>query len=205
MKVFLCVLLLGVLTAPAAAEQLWPYDDSGEVPDFVPFKRRLLQAIRDRDADFIFSIIDAESQIGSRYGGGFPDWRNPYDPAWDTLERIIKLGAHWDSTDRAMVFPSLWKKLMSAGWKDLHSDGVIAGQNVNLRRGPSLQAPVVARLSFDRATMLEWAGDWVKVRTDGGQVGYIHRDFFLTLSGYRAAFSKRVGQWRIDFFVYGAD
>lgn len=105
----------------------------------------------------------------------------------------------------------------SEGYDEDHPravEGAITG-NINVRQRPSLDAPVVARLSYDivkrapdppaaQAEKLPAArAEWVKVVTPAGKQGYVAAPYVRSPIDYRASFRKRGGKWWLTLLVAG--
>ena len=118
---------------------------------------------------------------------------------WRELDDVLALGCAVHG--KARVFPSMFEQ-------GDQLDGFttwIARPGARLRSGPSLNAPVRAKLSWH---VLEedgdWSGgDWIKVRTADGRRGYVHKNAVRSLIDYRLFVEPRGDQWLITAFVAG--
>lgn len=58
--------------------------------------------------------------------------------------------------------------------------GIISGDNVNIRSGPSKSSEIVIRLSEgDKVTVLSRSTDWYSIRTSKGTSGWVNKDFII--------------------------
>ena len=89
-----CLLYLLLATGPAQAETYPPRNDALEAPGFKAFYGHLVRAINRKDANFIRSITDEASFVGSdvRNARAKPDWDNPNSTWWTLLGWAVDLG-----------------------------------------------------------------------------------------------------------------
>lgn len=56
--------------------------------------------------------------------------------------------------------------------------GIISGDIVNVRKGPGLNETVICKLTQDtKVTALSRSGDWYRIETSGGTIGWVYSDF----------------------------
>jgi hypothetical protein len=147
-------------------------DQSSRSPDFAEFLQTLRQAVQQRDATFIRSIVTEQTQFGfGRHRSiAYLNPDNPNSPFWAQLEKAIAPGC----TDEAVLPQPTKEKLFSCPTvfrqfdqamktapekqKSLayETSVVIVGQTI-VRSQPTPDAPSVAALSneivqFDRTT-----------------------------------------------------
>ena len=99
-------------------------------------------------------------------------------------------------------------------FEDPFSEGVIIGTDVRLREAPSTKSKVLDALDWDKVSIIyennaqeETIGDethyWQKIKTAKGQTGYVWGKYLGYSAGYRTAFEKRGGQWKMVSFLAG--
>ena len=67
----------------------------------------------------------------------------------------------------------------------------INGNNVNFRDNPDLEAEIVAKLDKDMVvSVLERLGEWRKIKTSDGQIGYINKMFLSEIKPEQVAVSS---------------
>ena len=78
--------------------KLYPLDQAEQNSDFLEFRRRLIQAVEDKDLDFLLSCVDDSIRytLGKR---GFPistglgtGYQSGAVSLWDEMEQVLKLG-----------------------------------------------------------------------------------------------------------------
>ena len=134
--------------------------------EFEQFRQQFLQAIKNRDADFIESILPSD---GLAYGFGLPmtaaemDLPDPNGWFWDILEKMTarnscELDADYPPTTpggEVWVCPNVTKAFYrqypppaeAEGVEYEYSTVIVLGQGVNVRAAPNLAAEVVGILS----------------------------------------------------------
>lgn len=203
-------------------------DESAQVPDFAQFLERVKQAVRDRDAQFIRSIVTPETKLG--FGPertiSYLNPENPKSPFWADLEKALALGC----TNERIFFscPTTFRQFNGA-IKDAPDDQkavayetsvIVVGENVNVRSQPNTNSPVVALLTneivkFDRNTfrtaMLDMPetvqqsslSAWTPVILPNDKSGYVSNRYAYNPLGYRVLFAKEDGKWIMQAFVVG--
>lgn len=106
-----------------------------------------------------------------------------------------------------------WISSQYASFKDSYESGTVNGNNVNVRKSPSLESPVSFNVnSGDSVKIIEKNGDWFKVEY-GSQTGYIYSSLLnakesepqVSRGALRAIKLVEVGQSKLGSkYVYGA-
>ena len=192
-----------------------PVDESAKDPTFFVFRARLFRAIQEKDAKFIYSILDEKIQNDFGGGVGVPNfkstWRleRPNSPFWNELLSVISLGGRFDETDHSFSAPYLFNGFPESA--DEFQSGAIIEDGVRVRKEPSTQSDVIRTLSFEIVDVPNWevkgnAKDkrqWVQVKLDDGQSGYVAAEFIRSPIDYRAIFEKKKGKWMMTAFIAG--
>lgn len=188
-------------------------DQAASNPSFLQFRNRLLQAVVEKDAAFIESVLAPDIELSFGGHSGLADFREIWKPEqpdselWEELGEVLRLGGTFEP-DGSFIAPYLFSRLPD------HLDPtdylVVVGDGVALRAAPKSDAAIVARLSYDIVTPEPLEKDagpgrhaWSKVRTANGRSGYVARRFLRSPLQDRAGFAKRDGQWRMIFFLAG--
>lgn len=128
-------------------------DESQLSPDFAKFLDRTRQAVRDRDANYIRSIVTPETKFsfGEHRSINYLNPENPNSPFWTSLEKALSLGCSQESYGYScptvfQQFDNAVKKNPSANL-DAFSAIVVVGENVNVRSQPSTTSSAIATLT----------------------------------------------------------
>ncbi|MBW4417896.1 MAG: SH3 domain-containing protein [Myxacorys californica WJT36-NPBG1] len=203
-------------------------DESSQSPDFAQFLEKVKQAVRDRDAEFIRSIVTPKTKLGfgEHRSISYLNPENPQSPFWMDLEKSLALGC----TNEQIFFscPTAFRQFDGA-IKDAPADQkalayetsvIVVGENVNVRSQPDSNAPLVAILSneivkFDRDTFKQAMlntpkvvqqsdlNAWTPVILPNDKSGYVSNRYAYNPLGYRVLFAKENGKWIMQAFVVG--
>ncbi len=195
-------MLLCLLTLDVKADTFPPRNDAMKEPGFKAFYRGLTSAVNRRDAGYLHSVLRPDSFVGPRVRGIDlkPNWEDPKDEWWQWLGWALDLGGTAKSLD-TIIFPY---SATSRG-RDPYSHAVIVGQSVNIRKGPGREYPSVGSSSYEIVEYIQVAGDWYKIRTPGGQVGYVYWRYIQVPGGPSVVFKKANGEWYLASFTVGTD
>jgi hypothetical protein len=192
--------------ALSAAVRLPPIDQCQGDSKFDEFRAALTGAVEKQDIDALLSLMadDVRVIFGGRYGKEQfrAYWRTApsgSEGLWAELSEVLSLGCAIKG--EARVFPSMF-----AQTDDF--DGFetwIARPGARLRRTPSLNGPIVARLSWDVLQLDgQWdGGAWIPVRWTGGRRGFVHQSAVRSPIDYRLVVNRRGEDWRVTAFVAG--
>jgi len=200
--------------------KLYPFDEAPKNPDFEAFRLKLYRAVLDKDVDFIKGIVDEDIKISYGIENGYADfftmWKLNEQPDssmfWYEMQRVLELGGGFQG-DKMTTFIAPYLHLTTAV-DDPYATGAIIGEGVRLRAEPSMQAEVLASLSFDkieylpqknpvRATIDGTTDIWEKVQLADGTEGYVFGKFVRSPIDFRAGFEKTDEDWTLTFFVAG--
>jgi hypothetical protein len=212
LKLLAVVFLLSAYSPSFAKEaKLYPVDEAYRDPSFFVFRARLLEAIQQRDAPFVISILSPN--IKNSFGGndGIAEFQRYWKPErsdskfWKTMIGVLALGGSFNG-DTTFMAPYTYSKFPDEF--DAFEHGVIVGENVRVRKEPKLDSQVITTLSFDIVKVTDWQNDgnkqaWVSVSLAGDAKGYIAKDYIRSPVDYRAIFEKKDGKWQLTAFVSG--
>lgn len=202
-------------------------DESTQSPDFAKFLDRTRQAVRDRDAKYIRSIVTPETKFsfGAQRSIDYLNPENPNSSFWTSLEKALSLGCSQESYGYScptvfQQFDNAVKKNPSANL-DAFSAIVVVGENVNVRSQPSSNSAAIATLTneivkYDIATFqnasdqdksatlrLDNPKGWTPVILSDNRRGFVSSRYAYSPIGYRVLFSKSSGDWKMQAFVTG--
>jgi hypothetical protein len=209
--IFLCAAQVG----NAQGRKLYPIDDAAKDPTFFVFRARLFRAIQEKDARFIYSIL--HEQIENDFGGGvgIPSFKSTWhlervnSPFWSEFRQVLSLGGKFDEKDHSFSAPYLFNSFPQDA--DAFQNGAIIEDGVRVRKQPTTQSEVLRTLSFDIVAVPDWQvkrgsnekREWVKVKLEDGQTGFVAAEFIRSPIDYRAIFEKKNGKWLMTAFIAG--
>lgn len=219
MRILLTILCAGLFASVVAAQERYvrPVDEAAKDASFLVFRSKLIAAAERRDIRYVISILDPKVELS--YGGhvgtkGFRElWKKEAD-FWEEFLPVIKNGGRfsYEGRGRNAIFSAPYVFTDFPEDLDAFEYFAIFGSDVNLRRSPSTEAEIVARLSYNVVKLDEEPGplkdgegrpEWFRVKTLGGQTGYVNRKYFRSPIDYRAGFQKKKGVWKMIYFIAG--
>ncbi len=227
MRLLLALLCLGLFFAavPGQEKFVMPVDEAAQDASFLAFRTKLIAAAERRDVNYIISVMDPKIELSFGGHSGVADFRKLWkidrkdSEFWAEFLAVIKNGGAFlgDGKDKYSVFSAPYT---FSSWPE-DVDGfeyqVIFGNNVNLRQGPSTDAAVMGKLSYNIVKVndeesvkiktgppgREYKYEWVKVETMGGQSGFVKADLVRSHIDHRAGFQKKRGVWKMTYFISG--
>ena len=91
---------------------------------------------------------------------------------------------------------------------------IIIGENVTVRKTPTLQGEILGFLSYDlvkvvyesslsKETIDGETHPWIKIKSTEGVIGYVYGKYIRSPIDYRVNFVKKDNTWKIVFFLAG--
>ncbi|RPF72335.1 hypothetical protein [Aurantiacibacter spongiae] len=195
-----------VLKGPLA-----PRNDCTDLPGAPAFLAALRTAVEERDADALASLAADDIKLDFGGGAGIATMRQRLAAdggrLWGELERILDLGCAAKGDD-SITMPWYFAQETDA---DPATSMLVMGQDVPMYQGPDERSAVIARISWDRATIASGnpgGGEYRRVEwTDpesGEDVsGFVRSDQLRSMLGYRLMAARRNDRWRIVNFLAG--
>jgi len=188
---------------------LQPVDEAPRRPDFLEFRRRLQDAVSQRDASAVLAIVHPNVRISFGDGNGVEAFKKEHlakgdSNFWEEFATILRLGGRFrmeDAFDAPYTF-SAWPA-------DLDSFECLAavGTRVRVRAAAGLNAPTLRTLDFAIVRALPPDGaatpGWRRVQLADGRTGYISSQFVRSPIDHRALFQLQDGRWRLMAYVAG--
>ena len=199
-----------------------PVDQAPLDTAFFLFREDLRKAIAEKDLFFLLDHIDKNIKNG--FGGengaeNFVTAWNLDDPTkiensrvWGILKRIIDYGGVFGTSNNEFYAPYFCFAIPEE--VDPYESGVVLGQGVRLRSGPSLDFRIAGVVSYEILNVLDdnapeqtIGGEthpWYKIATSDGTEGFVFGKFIGRPIDYRAGFQRSAeGIWRMTFLVAG--
>jgi hypothetical protein len=188
------VLFLSLLgTAAAGSRKLYPVDEAAQDPSFLAFRKRLLQAARQRNVQFLLKNTDPDIffsfglRVEEQGVRGFrKSWAldRPNSRLWPELIEVLSMGGSFvnGSSRRQFCAPYVFSRFPDD--VDPYSHGAITAAKVEVRARPSRSAPVIAVLSYDIVRLVRGIPPykpggrmapyvWMEIVTPDGRTGYV--------------------------------
>lgn len=194
--------------------QLFPVDDGSKDTSFLQFRERLLKALKERDVNFVISVLDPAIRCSLGGGDGGPQEFRDYwklqapgtSELWRELTTVLSMGGKLDRLDDHLQFTAPYTFSHYPQHFDAFESLAIIRPRVNLRARPNLTSPVVTALDYDVVhTVDNWRPEvvWTRVRTPEGRTGYVMSRYLRSAIDYRAMFSNAGGRWRMTMLIAG--
>ncbi len=197
--------------------KLLPVNEVSQNESFATFWKRLDRAVREKDAEYVLSIVEENIKLsfGGRYGAeAFREWwlmpgtETDGSTIWIELGEILAMGATqepWAPGSPRFVAPYVFSR-----WPDAYNAFeyvAVVRDQAPLRAESKPDGAVVANLSYDILRVTQWrvngSSDWNQVETLSGQTGYIRSAHVRSPIDYRVYFEKIDGAWTMTIFVAG--
>src|SRR5512139_3196877 len=147
--------MLDRLVEPRQAGRFAPRDECGRVPGAREFREALAAAVRAGDANAIAALAVPEVRLGFGGDDGRAQLRRQLAAKDGKLlgefRKLLELGCAADG-DNGLTMP--WYFAQDMGAIDSSVAMLVAGQDVPVRSGPEISAPVLKTLSWDLAELV---------------------------------------------------
>ena len=198
-------------TAPRiTGHTLKPVDEGSTDPSFAAYRKSLLEAVRQRDAEKLIAALDPN--IRTSFGGdgkidGFRKQWSPEkkdSPVWSELETILTNGGTFIKDSNQTAF---WAPYVYSAWPDgfdAFEHGAVMGENIPLRDSPGDTAKTIGLLSHNIVKLSrEEKTGFTRVETTDGRSGWVRSSQVRSPIAYRAGFNKTASGWKMTGLVAG--
>lgn len=205
---------------------LMPADDTVKDKNLMKFITEFRQAIKDKNIVFlkkytseniIWSFGDESGSMKNflkSYGLDSVSYKESV--FWQEMDRILSLGGiYYNGEKTSIAFPYIFVNFPVEDY-DSYTYAAVTGKNVNVRKNPDINSPVVDTISYEIVKVLNnpsydvkkeiiasKTGVWVNVKTSSGNEGYVFSYYLHSPIGYRAVFEKEKGKWMLRLFISG--
>jgi len=199
--------------------KLYPLDQAEQNSDFLEFRRRLIQAVEDKDLDFLLSCVDDSIRytfgVNEGVSGFLQAWELDTNPEqsrfWDEMEQVLKLGGEFTNLEKTIftapyVYSSFPEEI------DPFQHVAITDREVKVYQEPKLSADILGVLNYSIVQNLTHNGRyrfehedryWRKIESFSGHSGFVLDQYTRSPIDYRASFQFSDGTWKLIFFVAG--
>lgn len=201
---------------PARAQRVLPRDEAAHDPGFQVFRDGLLEALHQRDRNYLVGILSPKIQSSFGGAGGIEEflatWNldHPQCRLWDELGRVLSMGGQFkrESGTRSFYAPFTFTATLPEGF-DPYETMIVTSPFLPLFAEPRSDAPRVAWLSRNILrvvrvpSQLIRVGDFTHVETSDGRRGFAPSVALRSPIDYRACFQQVEGRWMLTAFVSG--
>lgn len=183
-----------------------PKDTCATIAGADAFRRRLADAVRNRDVEALVGLAAADIKLDFGGGAGSEELRRRLnDESWDLWSELDALMGLGCSANKQGGITIPWYFEQDLGGVDAASGWLVVGENVPVLAGPDAASRQVTTISWDMVelTALDPERDYQQVELPDKTVGFIATDKLRSVIDYRLVASSRNGRWRITSFVAG--
>ena len=195
-------------SSPLRSPRLLPSDAGSTRPDFVEFRRELLQAATRKDTAAVLAVVHPEARVSFDGSGGPTAFKSlhiddPDEDFWTEFPAILRMGGRF-RTPTEFDAPYTF-----ANWPDgVESFECLAviGTGVRLRQNPTTRSRPLAVLSYDIVQQLiddAPVAGWEHVVTADGVRGFVSSRYLRSPIDHRAMFAYQDGRWWLMAYLAG--
>ena len=195
-------------SSPARSQRLMPRDEASTRPDFVEFRRVLLQAATRKDTAAVLASVHPDARVSFGDSGGPAAFKSlhiddPDEDFWTEFPAILRMGGRF-RTPTEFDAPYTF-----ADWPDgVESFECLAviGTGVRLREKPTTQSRPLAVLSYDIVQHLideRPVAGWEHVATADGVRGFVSSRYLRSPIDHRAMFAYQDDRWWLMAYLAG--
>jgi hypothetical protein len=183
-------------------------DDGARNASFSSFRSRLLQAIKQRDRNFVEQIVSAHIQTGLGAATGKQAFNEQWDNLsnsstfWPRFARALNHGAKYERETGEYEAPAI--DFEDNGGEQIQ--GVVWNKRSILHEAPSSSSCIVRVLDCESVDILKPADpapikeEWVKVKTKSGELGFLKSEDIFSAYDEYASFKKLGEKWQLTWF-----
>jgi hypothetical protein len=195
-----------------APQRLCPVDEGASDASFAAFRDEMRNAIAKKDADALLALVDPKIRTTFGEGGGLDDFKTAWQPEskesrlWRELDQILSMGGSFGGEGAQRSF---WAPYIYSAWpENIDAFAYVATIRavVSIRASADAGAAEVATLDWEIVERTDPAREdatWVRIRTQKGIEGFVRSSDVRSPVGYRAGFSRRSGEWKMEALVAG--
>ena len=200
--------------------KLYPIDEASQNADFESFRNELLEAVKQKDLEFLKEHIDENIKYSfganDKITGFLKEWNlntNPNESRlWDELNKVLLLGGTFNDNEKTLfTAPYVFTKFPED--IDAFQYLAIIDENVKIYTDSDINSKIEGELNYSIVKLLERddkpieingeTTSWIKVETLSGNSGFILDKYARSPIDYRASFKNINGTWKLMFFVAG--
>lgn len=182
-------------------------DESSKDQSLQFFIMKLKEAVINKDTNSLLNMVSDD--IDSSKEGFIKTWQLESNPEsseiWSVFENLFPWGGMLAYDDQYVI------PYMALNIDQESPSGVIIGDYVNVRKGPSIEADVLEQLDYDyiditKSTNESYTIDginykWLEIITPSGNTGYVVSKFVYSPYDFRIVITKKENNWKVTSFV----
>ena len=203
MRLIVALLLGIVLPVNAMEVRILPEDESARDLELQAFEKQLEIAVDQRNADQLLSLVSNDISVSAKRVGGLNAFKKAWHPEsrdseiWSTMRQILKLGGGFLRSESGVKYCAPYTFVNFPSNLDIYGHVIVVRDNVPLKALPSLKSATIKNLSYYVLRVQDWrsvadqnndAVRWLKVKTLGGDEGYVEKDAVRSPTDYSACF-----------------
>ena len=211
------ILLLHATTGGAQELKLPPVDEGAADATWPRFKARLLDALAQRNQQFVLGIVDPKIRNTSGTDG-VAEFKKIWEPQsatsplWVELPKLLFLGGVFVKRDKNVVefcAPYVYYKWPESAGDD--TTGAIIAKETLMKARPAANSATLRTLSYDLVEVVDWEvadeskdnpQKWIRLKTKTGE-GYVPEEHARSPLEYRACFVNSGARWRMTGLEVG--
>jgi hypothetical protein len=191
-----------------------PRDEASSDPSFAAYREQLRAAVRAKDWTAMEKLIDPKIRTSFGGSGGTADFRDRLDNKgmWQELDSILAMGGTFRELDRGQQ--QFCAPYVFSAWPEErdsfeHLAVIRDGAPLHGKNDPNSAVLATLRHEFVRIggedPLRNGVADpeWRHVETADGLSGWVKDADVRSPIDYRACFTKRSGEWKMDLLVAG--
>jgi len=189
-------------------------DEGARDPSFQAFRQQFIGALHRHDVAFVRNILDPQIRLGFDGDDGLNgfdrEWHigDSTSEFWTLMSALVSRGASYDAKTRTFTAPYTFYR-WPRGYDSEKTFIVFDAAKVYAE--PTSSSKVIGTFSKEVVQYIEWVGNntsppelqWIKVRATDGLTGFVRPSSVYGMYGWRVAFQKKNGQWRLVFLGKG--
>jgi hypothetical protein len=221
MKILLSLIFISLsFNVFSQNQKLIPRSEYDQDSSLNAFVIKLKEAIKQKDKNYILSILDKGIKISFGGEDGIDEFINYWNidskntKLWSILDKILNLGGvytHDQDSKYQFVFPYVFELDLENG-DDYFSVSVVTTNNLVVKEKPDNQSKTIGELSYD-VVWIEYsdsfktefeAKGWTYMRTlDNRILGYVESEYLYSPIDYRMFLSNIDNSWKITCLIAG--
>lgn len=212
------IILFFIINSSFGQEKLLPQKMEINDPLLNEFITNLKNAVKNKDKEYIISILSSDILISHGGNGGVQEFKNHWNWSsddssfWTVMDKLLRLGGEKYRGNGFYLIPYIFSNWPKNKKYDVFEHMAITGTHIDVRINPDLKtSEVVGQFSFDIVKVdyeksIRYFDETIWYYTesfDGKLKGYVYWDYIWSPIGYRTSFEFINNEWKITVLVDG--